>query len=318
MKDIRSVDDIRGLWAAAPMTWTSAGRFDEAMFGLNLDRLANVPCDGVYSTDSDGEFYALELDEFRQFVATFGKLMRDLPCGIQVGVTWTNTQGIIDRMKVCRDNGISAVHICYPYWMPLNGRDVQQFWHDVATAVPDSRWVHYNTMRGHVKMSGDDYFKLGERYPDQLIGTKLGTQNYLELSEIIYATPQLAHVVTDFMVVPGMMLGARGTYSFWVNTLPTWQRRLIDLCQAGEWQAASRMQAKFNAWEVACVEPLVKQGYLHGIVGKARAAASGFLEDQGYTREPYQPVPAADAQSLADNFHCWWSGELAEEKWRNV
>src|SRR5262245_52166795 len=136
MKDIRTADDIRGLWAAVPMTWTSAGQLDEAMFGRNLDRLANVPCDGIYSTDSDGEFYALELAEFRSFVATFSKLMADLPCGIQVGVTWTNTNGVIDRIKVCLDHGISAVHICYPYWMPLNARDVRQFWLDLATAVP--------------------------------------------------------------------------------------------------------------------------------------------------------------------------------------
>jgi dihydrodipicolinate synthase/N-acetylneuraminate lyase len=317
VRDIRTADDIHGLWAAVPMTWTSAGQLDEAMFGRNVERLAAVPCDGIYSTDSDGEFYALELGEFQRFVAVFARIMGDLPCGIQVGVTWTNTQGIVDRIKVCLDHGISAVHICYPYWMPLNSRDVRQFWLDLATAVPESRWIHYSTPRGHVKMSGSDYRNLSKEYPDQLIGTKLGTQNYLEISDIIYTSPQLAHVLTDFMVVPGMMLGGRGTYSFWVNTLPSWQRRLLDLCQAGKWEPATKMQAKFNAWETACVEPLVKQGYLHGIVGKARCATSGFLEDKGYTRSPYQPVPLADVQVLANSFRQWWSNEFAEEKWHN-
>ena len=313
MKDIRTANDISGLWAAVPMTWTSTGRLDEAMFGRNLERLAGVPCDGIYSTDSDGEFYALELDEFQEFVGVFAKRMADLPCGIQVGVTWTNTQGIVDRIKVCLDHGISAVHICYPYWMPLNQQDVKQFWLDLATAVPRSRWIHYNTPRGHVKMTGADYQLLSDQYPEQFIGTKLGSQNFLELSEIIFSTPFLAHVLTDFTVVPGMMLGGRGTYSFWANTLPGWQRRLVDLCLAGQWEEAMKMQSKFNAWETTCVEPLVRRGYLHGIVGKARCAASGFLEDNGFTRAPYQPVPTENVRQLANDFCKWWSVELNAE-----
>lgn len=318
MKDIRQADDIRGLWAAVPMPWTSTGEFDEAMFGRNLERLAGVPCDGIYSTDSDGEFYALELDEFRQFVRVFARLMADLPCGIQVGVTWTNTTGIIDRIRACLDHGISAVHVCYPYWMPLNERDVQQFWLDLATAVPDSRWIHYNTPRGHVTMAGRDYRRLSVAYPEQFIGTKLGTQSYVELADVVYTTPQLAHMLTDFTVVPGMLLGGRGTYSFWVNTLPDWQRRLVDLCLAGEWDLASQMQRKFIAWEVECVAPLVQQGYLHGIVGKARCVASRFLEDAGHTRAPYQAVPAAAIEQLSRDFHQWWSSELSEENWVNA
>jgi dihydrodipicolinate synthase/N-acetylneuraminate lyase len=314
MKDIRRAEDLAGLWSAIPMPWTSTGKVDAAMLARNIERLAEVPCDGIYTTDSDGEFYALELAEFREFVATFARAMAGTACGIQVGVTWTNTTGIIDRIKVCLDHGVSTFHICYPYWMPLNERDVRQFWSDLATAAPESRWIHYNTPRGHVKMTGADYRALAAEYPEQLIGTKLGTQNFLELSEIIGATPQLAHFVTDFVVVPALMLGAKGCYSFWVNSLPKWHRRLFDLCRAGEWEAAMKMQLKFNRWECACVEPLVRKGYLHGIVGKARGAATGFLEDDGYTRSPYQPVPVADVQALKEQFDSWWAEELAADR----
>ena len=122
--------------------------------------------------------------------------------------------------------------------------------------------------------------------PERFIGTTLGTQNFLELSDIIGATPQLSHILTAFTVVPGMLLGGRGTYSYWVNSLPDWQRRLVDLCQRGEWDAAMAMQRKFNLWETSCVEPYVRRGYLHGIIGKARAAASSFFEDDGRTRSP--------------------------------
>lgn len=313
MRDIRTAADISGLWAAIPMTWTEEGRLDVGKLQRNIDRLVNVPCDGIYTTDSDGEFYALEFDEFRQFVSVFSRRLKSTQCGVQVGVTWTNTQGIIERIKVCLDHGISTVHICYPYWMPLNQNDVKRFWETLAGKVPDARWVHYNTPRGHFLMNGTWYRWLVDEYPEQFIGTKLGTQNYLELSEIIGATPEIAHVVTDFVVVPGMMLGARGSYSFWVNTLPSWQRRLIDLCRSGGWAEATRMQSKFNRWEVQCVEPLVKKGYLHGIVGKARCASTGFLEDDGNTRAPYYPLQPEEINDLRLAFKEWWSSELENE-----
>lgn len=313
MKDICAASDLAGLWSAIPMPWDRDGHLDEGVLERNIARLANVPCDGIYTTDSDGEFYALELAEFRDFVASFTRFMATADCGIQIGVTWTNTAGIIDRIKVCLDHGVSTVHIGYPYWMPLNRDDVKRFWHDLAEAVPDARWIHYNTPRGHVPMRGADYRSLATEFPHQFIGTKLGSQNFLELSEIIGATPHLAHFLTDFTIVPGLMLGGRGVYSFWVNTLPGWHRRLLDLCRAGEWQTAIALQRKFNCWECECVEPLVQRGYLHGIVGKARAAASGFLEDAGYTRPPYQPVPAPLADKLAADFRRWWAAELAQE-----
>jgi dihydrodipicolinate synthase/N-acetylneuraminate lyase len=244
--------------------------------------------------------------------------LEHLDCRAQVGVTWTNTQGIIDRIKTCLDHGIQTVHVCYPYWMPLSRDDVRRFWNDLAEAAPAARWVHYNTPRGHIVMNGRQYTELAADFPDQFVGTKLASQNLVDLCDVIGSTPHLAHFVTDFVTVPAMMLGARGTYSFWVNTLPQWQRRLVDLCQSRSWEAAMAMQSKFNRWEYENVNPLVRQGFLHGIVGKARAATSGFLEDDGYTRSPYQPVPVADVQALSQQFLQWWREELNEETWRRV
>jgi hypothetical protein len=88
----------------------------------------------------------------------------------------------------------------------------------------------------------------------------------------------------------------------------------LDFCRERRWDESLAMQVKFNNWEAQCVEPIVAQGYLHGIVGKIRAAASGFLEDAGYTRAPYQPVPAALAEQLACDFRPWWRAEAEAER----
>src|SRR5688500_2425043 len=100
MQPIAAAADVHGLWAAIPMPCDAAGRLDEAMFARNVDRLAAARVDGIYTTDADGEFYAIELEEFRTIAGAFACAMERVDCRAQVGVTWTNTQGIIDRMRV--------------------------------------------------------------------------------------------------------------------------------------------------------------------------------------------------------------------------
>src|SRR5690349_13845617 len=108
MQPIATAADVNGLWAAVPMPWDAAGRLDEALFSRNIERLAAARVDGIYTTDADGEFYALELDEFRSVTNSFARAMEQVGCRAQVGVTWTNTRGIIDRMRVCLDLGLNT------------------------------------------------------------------------------------------------------------------------------------------------------------------------------------------------------------------
>lgn len=49
-----------------------------------------------------------------------------------------------------------------------------------------------------------------------------------------------------------------------------------------------------------------------------RAAASGFLEDHGRTRPPYQAMPDADVQQLAADFNRWRAEDLAEEEFNKA
>ena len=126
MRDIRNSRDLRGLWAAMPTPWNDRGGFDAGVLERNVERYADIPMDGVYTTDSDGEFYAIELDEFKRVAGVFAKAMGRTNMAVAAGVTWCNTQGIIDRMNVCLDNGICRFHVAYPFWMPLSPADVSR------------------------------------------------------------------------------------------------------------------------------------------------------------------------------------------------
>ena len=305
----------RGLWSALPTPWTSDGALDEAVIAENVARLAESGCvDGVYTTDSDGEFYAIELDVFQKIARTFGRAMETTKVDAAMGVTWSNTRGVIDRMKAACDAGVPNFHVAFPFFMPLAKSDVDRFFDDLATAVPQARWIHYAHPRAGPTLTSADYNRLSKRFPEQFIGTKIGYADQMQLAEILLNSPQLAHFVVDPIMLHGMMLGARGCCSYWVNTLPRWQRRYMDACLANRWEEARQFHQKLIRWELAHIAPLRAAGHLHGIISKARGALTNFLADSGYTQPPYYPVSEPMMAELKRAFGQYWADEAAAER----
>jgi dihydrodipicolinate synthase/N-acetylneuraminate lyase len=282
---------------------------DLGVLERNLERLVSVPVDGIYTTDSDGEFYAIEIDTFRELAQSFAKGMSQTSLPAAMGVTWSHTEGIVERMRIALDCGITAFHVAFPFWMPLAPSDMPRFWEDLARAVPNARWIHYNTPRGHRVLSGKDYSRLHQDYPEQFVGTKLGTGNVLELVECLSQAPEVSHFTVEYTTVPGMMWGAKGVCSYWVNTLPKWTRKMMDHCLSGEWEEAMGMQKRLLVWEARHTAFLRQAGFLHGILGKTRGALSGFLEDSGQTRPPYYPIPEELKDRYRKAFNEYWKGE---------
>lgn len=306
MIDVNEPKHLTGLWAAIPAPWNHEGRLDLGILERNVERYAELPADGVYTTDSDGEFYAIELDEFRGLVAGFSKAMQQTSMGASVGVTWCNTQGIIDRINACLDQGIRSVHVAFPFWMPLNQSDMDRFWSDLAEAAPDARWIHYNVNRGNRLLDGSDYRRMVKQFPEQFIGTKMGSFDVLQMADWISSTPHLSHLTVDYATAPAMMLGAKGVCSYWVNTLPKWTRRLVNLCYERQWEEAMEMQKQLLVWEANYVKPLRQAGHLHGVIGKSRGALTGFLDGPRYTRAPYYPVDDALQSQFKADFERYW------------
>ncbi len=305
---------LKGLWSAIHSPWGEDGRLDEGALRRNCQKLAAAKVDGIYTTDSDGEFYAIELDEFQRLAKAFGRAVEPTGVDAAMGVTWSHTQGIIDRIKASCEAGVSNVHVAFPFFMPPAKSDVDRFWDDLAGAVPQARWIHYAHPGCGPALTGIDYARLSERFPEQFIGTKTTTQITSALTEVLANSGHLAHFVGEFTLTQGMLLGAKGCNSYWVNIMPRWMRKYFDVCLEGDWATAARLQKKLIKWELSGVQPLRDAGHRHAIIGKARAELTGWLEESGCTRPPYYPVSRELITDMKKAFEEYWAHEIEEEK----
>lgn len=312
-------DTLQGLWAAVPTPWDKNGRLDKGILAENCARLVAAGVDGIYTTDADGEFYAIEVDEFAELAQAFARAMESSGIDAAIGVSWFNTRGVVDRMQLAAEAGIPNVHVALPLFIPLAEADVNRFFDDLATAVPTGRWIHYAHSRSQPVFTGSDYARLAAQFSENSIGSKIAAAfDVASLTEIMTNAPMLAHQVGDPTLAIGAMLGAKGSCSYWVNVLPAWTRRYMDACRNGQWAQAISYHKRLWQWELTYVAPLVRLGHRHAIVGKALRLLSGFLVEGDATRAPYYPIAAELQSRLKADFESYWANELAEEPLLNA
>jgi dihydrodipicolinate synthase/N-acetylneuraminate lyase len=283
-------ENLHGVWAAIATPFDEHDRFDEGIFRENLRRLHAAGVHGIYTTDSDGEFYAIELEEFRRIVDVFADETQRLGVPTMVGVTWCNTQGMLDRLRYASDRGILGAHVGHPFFMPMTPESYRAFWDDVSRAVPaDFALIHYNTPRVHNYQHGPDYAALLRRVPN-LVGTKHVGSDVPEFLTLMASACELSHFTGEHAMTPFMLLGARGVYSWFVNFNARYMLDWYDAAVAGRWDEARHRQERLHAF-IQAADCLRGSGNLHGIMGKAVTAASSYLVPANRSRRPYLPVP---------------------------
>jgi 4-hydroxy-tetrahydrodipicolinate synthase len=302
--------NLHGVWAAIATPFDDDDRFDDEVLRENMRRLHTAGVDGIYTTDSDGEFYAIEFDEYQRIIDVFSEEAHRLGIPTQVGVTWTNTRGIVDRLRYAAQRGILGAHVGHPYFMPMSSESYRVFWEDVRQAVPESfALIHYNTPRVHNYQRGPDYAVLQREIPN-LVGTKHVGSDFPEFLTLVSEAPELSHFTSEHAFTPYTQFGARGIYSWFVNFnalyIVAWYD---DLC-AGRWQKAVHRQRRMHAFMRAS-EVLHEGGNLHGVLGKAITACSPFLVSNNRTRRPYLPVREENLQ----RFRRIVDDEFADMRW---
>jgi dihydrodipicolinate synthase/N-acetylneuraminate lyase len=283
-------ENLRGIWPCIPVSWDAKGSFDEETFGENVARLCASGVHGVYTTGTTSEFYALDDDEYRRMVKVFAEVSRGTWVLTQVGCTWTDTRGCIKRAEVAAEYGLDGLQTALPFWMGLTDDEVVRFFADLSRACPGMPIIHYNTSRSKRVVDGKLYRRIAGQVP-ALIGTKQTTSDMMALVDLFVGAPEINHFASDWLLVPLMMLGAKGAYSAIGTFNPKLLLNWYGLCERGEWGAALEIQKRVLRLIVEVDNPVTELGYTDPASDKAWAELSGFLKGSRVVRGPYTTIP---------------------------
>lgn len=293
-----SRENLAGIWAGLPTPFTDSGDLDVERLAENIHRVCQFDVGGVYGLGGAGEFYALELDEFKRVTDTFVREGRSAGKPVQIGVTWSHTRGVIQRMAYAQQAGVDAVQVAFPYWFSLSQEDAHRFFRDITAACPGLPIVHYNSAHAGRVLDPADYQRLENEMPE-LIGTKFLSQDAYAWQTLTTEAPRLAHFTAPEMALPtAMMYGARGGYSIYILVVPELMLRYYRLCQERRWDEASAIAGRIAAFFADAIRPLLRKGYADCALDKATADMAGLLLPSGDPRPPYCPLSPQDKQFL--------------------
>jgi dihydrodipicolinate synthase/N-acetylneuraminate lyase len=242
--------------------------------------------------------HVLEWDDFRRLVDAFAGAANEAGLPVQVGCTWSHTDGVLQRMRYVQERGVGCVQVALPSWVPLGDDEVRRFFAALQEGCPDLRVVHYNIARAGRFLTGKDYRAILDVAPN-LVGSKHTGGDVGSLIEIVQATPEMRHFVVDTQIVPGALFGAKGFYSFLVNLSPRFTVELWRDCVRGDWTEAARKRtvadAFFREWLSMSGLPTASPA-----LAKIATRAGIFPEIPLGVREPYRSGTEDQVEALRE------------------
>ena len=296
-------ENLSGVWAGLPTPFDSKGNLDEDRLAENVQRMCQIDVGGVYSTGGSGEFYALEFEEYKRLTDVFVSTAHEAGKTVQIGVGWSHTRGVIQRMEYAQQAGADAVQLSFPYWSAVSEEESLQFFKDISHACPGLSFTHYNTGQAHRVLSGADYHRIASEVPE-LIGTKIASADAILWQGLTAESPGLAHFIAPEMAIPvTMMYGAKGCYSSFIFVAPELILRLYDLCKSRKWEETIPIVLRIDEFFRGAILPLAKKGYSDSALDKAMSAVSGLLLPSGAPRPPYRALSTEDMQFLRSEMY---------------
>lgn len=278
-------ETLHGVWVAMPTPWQSDGTVDGGIVREIVQIYADAGLHGAYTTGTDGEVHVMEVEDLRQLVPPFANAAGNAGLPVQVGCGWSHTNGVIERGRVARENGVGIIQVTLPAWIPLNDDEIVRFYGAIGDALPELLLIHYNIMRSGRMMNGKD-FQRAQAVAPGLAGSKHTGGNISLVSEIIDATPGMAHFMVDADIVTGSLFGSPGYYSFIANISPSFALEMMGACDRGDWAVAAAhakyCQRFFRAWLPMC--PEINSS---AALGKIATAAGVFPDMPLFIKEPY-------------------------------
>ena len=281
---------LKGIWAAVTLPWREDWSLDEPAFRENVRRLVAARVHGIYTTGSTGEFYALDGDEFRHLVDIFVDATAGSGIPVQVGCCADDTREVCRQVAYACRAGADGVQVALPYWMELTEREIIEFFRDVAAASAGTPIIHYNITRAKNYLGGADYRRILEVAPN-LIGVKFafaGT-HFAQLQNALQMCPELAFFVSENLLVSGMQMGIRGSYSSVVCMNPPYMLKMFVLAEARQWDEALAMQMRLVRFfrELGGILDEMGAGGIDPVCDKGMSVASGMFTGHQRTRPPY-------------------------------
>jgi 4-hydroxy-tetrahydrodipicolinate synthase len=263
--------DFHGVFPYLVSPIDSSGRIVTDVLGKLSSDLIKAGVHGLTPLGSTGEFAYLSREQRETVVrTTIEAAAKRVP--VIAGVASTSTADAVEQAKNYQKLGADGILAILETYFPLKDAQIESYFRAIADAVDIPVVLYTNPQFQRSDLTLDVIARLSEHPHIRYI--KDASTNTGRLLSIMNRCPQMK-VFSASAHIPAavMLIGGVGWMAGPANIVPRQSVRLYDLCRAGKWPEAMKLQrdlwrineafARFNL--AACIKAgLQIQGYAVG------------------------------------------------------
>lgn len=291
--------EMVGPWAGLPVAWKDNGAaFDEQVYRREVAKTCKAGVPGVYTAGTTGEFYAMEMDEWRAITRATVEECRDQGTPSMIGVTATYTLGAQRRAAYAAELGADAIQLAVPFWMEVDAREIVKFFKDVVSAAPNLTMTVYETLRSKVSLTVEQHRAIFEAVGTYMaVKSNAGTIGMSE--EGCAALSEFVNVwVGEHDWTRLGPHGAIGCASAVVYMNPNYILRMFDLLQNKQWDELATCCTVLEKLGEDGLAPFTEKGFTDTAYDHLQGLVAGFLDMSPRSRGPYISCTEEDVKQL--------------------
>lgn len=287
-----------GPWAGLPVAWDSQNRFDEAVYRGDVRRCCKAGIPGIYTGGTTGEFYAIEIDEFREITRATIDECHEHNTPAMIGCSATSTTGARRRAEIAAELGADAIQVTLPFWMEIADSEIVPFFKSVSRTSGDLPFSVYETTRCKRTLTITQHREIKDAIPPYyMVKANAGT---------VGATAEGCRELSRFInVFAGETLwpelgprGVRGACSAMVYWNPKLILELWIQVSNGDWEEASAYDQKIHSLHQFLESEFGPRGFTDSAYDRLAGSALGILKTNLECRGPYPSATRADMETL--------------------
>jgi 4-hydroxy-tetrahydrodipicolinate synthase len=289
--------EIRGNWATVLLPINEDESIDYARLADELDVLATIGVDGVYTNGTAGEFYAQSEDEFDRIGAMVAERCEAAKLPFEIGASHTSPQTTLARVRRAAVLRPGAIQVILPDWYPPSDDELMAYLSRLSEAANGIGLVLYNPPHAKRVLPPLVYGKLRAAVPS-LVGVKVCDGHASWYAQMREHAAGLSLFVTGHHLATGFLQGACGAYSNVACLHPAGAQRWWNTMQS-DLPAALDLERRIIAFFLGHVIPMItERGYCNSACDKLLAAIGGWANIGTRLRWPYRGIPQDEADRL--------------------
>jgi dihydrodipicolinate synthase/N-acetylneuraminate lyase len=183
--------------ATCVIPWDENYRLLELEFRRHLQLIAANITRHIYLFGTAGEGYAVTDEQFRDIAEVFADESRSLGLRPMLGVISLSLGTIISRIEFGKSLGVQEFQLSFPRWGVVTERERDVFFRETCGRFADCHFLHYNTVRGGLVLTGADYGDLAEQYPN-LVAIKYSSSDREKVIELVSGAAPMQCFFTEY------------------------------------------------------------------------------------------------------------------------